>query len=104
MRFESLADCRLSPPRRNHPFQRGVVDHLAAGGFVGFAVGVGEVELHEPVVVQRLGHRLQLGVDAVVAVYFGVEGGEDGGDFLLSAQVWKLHTKVFDLIPADMWN
>ena len=38
-----------------------VPDHLAAGGFVGFAIGIGEVELNEPVVVYGLRQRLQFG-------------------------------------------
>ena len=71
------------PPCRNFPLQRGVVDHLAAGRFVGFAVSVGEVKLHKPVVVQRLGHRLQLGVDAVIAIDFGINDGENCSNFLL---------------------
>ncbi|MBQ3098423.1 MAG: hypothetical protein IJC66_09725 [Kiritimatiellae bacterium] len=36
-----------------------VPDHLAAGGFVGLTIGIGEVELDEPVIVDALCQRLQ---------------------------------------------
>ena len=38
-----------------------VPDHLAAGGFVGLAVLVGEVELNKPVVINGLCQCLQFG-------------------------------------------
>ena len=61
MTMTELADSASLPPLRHFAFELLVPDHLAAGGFVGLAVLVGEVELHEPIVVDGLRQRLQFG-------------------------------------------
>ena len=61
MTITELTDSASLPPHRNLAFQLLVPDHLAAGGFVGLSVLVGEVELHEPIVVDCLRQRLQFG-------------------------------------------
>ena len=34
--------------------------------------------------------RFKIGAYLAVVFYFGVEGGEDGGDFLLCLKIWKI--------------
>ncbi len=64
--IDKFVELKSFPSRRNLALEGVVPDHRAAAGFVGADVGVGEVELHEPVVVDRLRQRFQLGVDAIV--------------------------------------
>jgi hypothetical protein len=71
------------PPLRHLSLQHLIPHHLPSGTFVWPAIGIREVELNKPIIVQGFGHGLQLGIDAVVELDLGVEGGEDGSDFLL---------------------
>ena len=50
-----------SPFLRHLALELIVPDHLAAGGLVGLAVGIREVVLHKPIVVDRLRQRLEFG-------------------------------------------
>ena len=47
-----------TPPFGDLSFEFFVIDHFAAGGFVGFAVFIGKVKLNKPIVVKLLGEGL----------------------------------------------
>ena len=61
MYFNKITYRTSFPSLRHFAFELFVPYHLAAGGFVGLAVLVGEVELDEPVVVDGLRQRFQFG-------------------------------------------
>ena len=77
MKVTAFANTPLDPSRRNLAFQLFVPDHLAAGGLVGLAVLVGEVELHKPIVVDGLRQRLQFGYLLAVQLDLLVETSEN---------------------------
>ena len=43
-------------------------------------------KLHKPIIVQRLRHGLERGVEAGVELDFRIQRGEHGGDFLLRGE------------------
>ena len=77
MYFNKITDRTRFPPLRHFALQLLVPNHLAAGGFIGLAVLVGEVELDEPVVVDYLRQCFQFGDFLAVQFDFLVETSEN---------------------------
>ena len=68
---------RYLPSSRYFPFELVIPDHLSARGLVRSAVGVWEVELDEPVVVDGLRQSLQFRDFPTVQFYLFVETSEN---------------------------
>ena len=77
MESSAFANTPCNPSIRHFSLQLFVPYHFAAGGFVGLAVLVGEVELDEPVVVNRLRQRFQFGDFLAVQFDLLVETSEN---------------------------
>ena len=108
MTMTELSNSTNLPSIRDFAFQLFIPDHLAARGFVGFAVLVGEVELNKPIVIYRLCECLKFRDLLAVQLNLFVDTSENGrytkGKIALTALAELLQRGLQRLKTSEKWQ